>query len=284
MIESTCSVCLLLTLSCNRGKVGRVESAHAENAPIRGDQVVVEQTAAVFFEGRVVAIDGQRLRVQTASNDESLSVAASDAYRLASARMEQRPGRFAICGPGPAEWVACRVEGLDGANVRVVDAMGQASLLTPERVLSPTPVTELNLRRHFERASARATFIREVERAGRPQPPAGWKPAARDRVLAHHAAGWYTGRIEEVDDEAISVVWEADKRTSELTLSQVVPEPPYSGPLKRGDFVLVRPPRSSEAWTPTKVVAVVAAELDVLDVNGERRRVPAREIVPLGRP
>jgi hypothetical protein len=277
--------CAQLCVSCNRSKVGSAESARIENMPRRGDRVVVEQTAAVFFEGRVLAVDGQRLRVQTATKGDSLSVETSDVYLLSAARHPQQAGQLAICGTGAAEWMGCRVERIDGSEVRVVDANGQTTRVTSERVLVPTPVTELNLERHFELAKDRKSFVRAVERAGQPRTPANWKPAAGQRVLAHHDSGWFSAKVDELDDDEISVRWEADQRISEVHRDQIVPEPPYPRTLaKRGDFVLVRPPLSSQAWAPNKVVAVNGAELEVMNVNGERRSLLTRDVVPLGAP
>jgi hypothetical protein len=283
-MHGACSVCTLLTPSCDRGKLGSAPAALAENTPARGEHVVIEQTAAVFFEGRVLAVGGQGLRVQATSNGDALSVAHSDVYRLSGARREQRVGHFAICGRAPSEWVGCRIERVEGSQVRVVDAQGQSALLAAERVLSPTPVTELNLRRYFERVQERVTFARAAERAGTPRAPANWKPSAHERVLARNGAHWYSARVRELDDEDVTVLWEFDERPAELTLSDLVPAPPYVSGLKRGDFVLVRPELQSHAWAASKVVARNGAELEVVDINGARQSVSAREVVPLQRP
>jgi hypothetical protein len=123
-----------------------------------------------------------------------------------------------------------------------------------------------------------------VERAGSPQAPGGWKPALRQRVLARHDGGWFSGIIDDVSEDSVSVRWEADQRVSELGLEQIIPHPPYAGTLKRGDFVLARPLLVTHAWAPVKVVAVSGAELEIANVNGDRRRLTARDVVPLRSP
>ena len=280
-LRTTCGVCVLLTLSCNRSKAGRAESARAENAPARGERVVVEQTAAVFFEGRVLSVDGERLRVQTTNAGETLQVSTSDAYALTRAGREPRSSGFAICGTLPAEWQACQVVRREGATMHVLDAKGQALAVPRDRVLSPTPVTELNLRRHFQRLGERKSFVQALERAGRPAAPHGWKPNLHERVLGRHEGAWFSAIVSDVEDETAEVRWQADDRVSELGFEQLIPEPPYSAPLKRGDFVLARPAQVSQAWAPVKVVAVTGSELETVNVNGERRRVGTREVVPL---
>jgi hypothetical protein len=278
---ATCGVCVLLTLSCNRSKAGRAESARAENAPTRGERVVVEQTAAVFFEGRVLSVDGERLRVQTANTGETLQVSTSDAYALSRAGREPRSSGFAICGTESTEWQACQVVRKEGASVHVLDAKGQALAVPKHRVLPPTPVTELNLRRHFQRLGERRSFVQALERAGRPAAPQGWKPSMHERVLGRHEGAWFSAVVSDVEDETAEVRWRADDRITELTFEQLVPEPPYTSPLKRGDFVLAPPAQGNQAWAPVKVVAVSGSELETVNVNGERRRVGTREVVPL---
>ncbi|HEY6559389.1 MAG TPA: hypothetical protein VI072_19020 [Polyangiaceae bacterium] len=249
--------------------------------PSRGERVVVEQTAAVFFEGRVLSVDGERLRVQTSHAGETLQVASSDAYALSRVGREPRGSGFAICGVPPAEWQACQVVRKQGATVHVLDASGQPLSVPSNRVLSPTPVTELNLRRHFQRLGERKSFAQALERAGRPAAPQGWKPNLHERVLGRHEGAWFSAIVADVEDETAEVRWRADDRVSELTFEQLVPEPPYALPLKRGDFVLARPAQTNQAWAPVKVVAVSGPELETINVNGERRRIGTRDCVPL---
>lgn len=244
--------------------------------------MVVEQTAAIFFEGRVLRVDGGRLRVQTSEDTEALTVANGDVYRLVAAPRERRAGRFAICGKPSGEWFGCRVEQPHGRELRVLDSDGRHSTLSEERVLAATPVTELNLKRYFERARERANFMRAAARAGQPKPPPGWKPALRERVLGHYSSGWYSAKIETLDEDRAALRSEFDRQGSELTLSDVVPEPPYPEPLRRGDFVLVRPKIASLPWTVRKVAGVDPGNVQVIDMNSNRQTIPLRDVVPLG--
>ncbi|HMJ11254.1 MAG TPA: hypothetical protein VK524_07585, partial [Polyangiaceae bacterium] len=236
---------------------------------------------AIFFEGRVLAVEGERLRVQTTRTGDSLLVATSDAYAFSRSGREPRGSGFAICGTGPAQWQACQVVRKQGGSVHAMDADGQSVTVPRERVLSPTPVTELNLRRHFQRLGERKSFVQALERAGRPAAPQAWKPNLHERVLARHEGAWFSAIVSDVEDESAEVRWQSDERLSELTFEQLVPEPPYTVALKRGDFVLARPLQANQAWAPVKVVAISGPELETINVNGERRRVGSREVVPL---
>lgn len=73
----------------------------------RGDHVVAERAGAEFFEGRVLAADGDHLRVQAVGGNDSLNVLASDVYRLPQAARELSPNQLLIAG---VKRVGCRAE------------------------------------------------------------------------------------------------------------------------------------------------------------------------------
>lgn len=269
---------LLLGGGC-RAERGGSPPPEAARGLARGDHVVIESAAAEFFEGRVTEADSDRLRVQRLGDGESLSVSAADAYRLPSTTTPA-PG-LAICKSGDAGWVACRVESIGGARVRAHDVRDRPLELATEHVLTPNAVTELNLRHAFARSRRHADFERAVTRAGRPRPPAGWRPGPRERVLASDGTGWYSARIRELEDERVHVVWKADERVTELPRGEVVPEPPYRRTPARGQIVLVRPRVAAGPWAPVRVVAT-SGSIVVEDADGSRRTVAARDVVPLG--
>lgn len=280
-----------MTLGC-RDESREPASVRRAVPPSRGETVVVEQTAAVFFEARVVAAEGGRLRVQAADGDETTTVSASDVYRLVPAataeggeRTALQPSAYAICRSAPQRWVACRVERATDALVTAVTDAGERLELTRDAVLAPSPVTELNLRRHFERTRERREFAEARARAGEPRAPADYRPLPRERVLARAEQGWYTAYVREVGDDGVSVTWQSDRAVSVVSTEAVVPEPPYPAEFRRGDFVLVRPPTPALPWEAVLVRAVGQDELRVVDIEGRQRSVSAREVVPLaGKP
>jgi hypothetical protein len=242
---------------------------------------VVEQSAAEFFEGQVVGVEANRLRVQTADEEESVDVAPDDAYRLPPAAHEFAVGDFAICGTSPMRWRACRVETVSADALVVRDSAGKESRLPRGRVLDPTKLTELNLRRYFDRVEKRRAFARAVGGAGMPRAPRGWRPSPHERVLGYQGKAWYSASIHEIEDDALHVRWRSDGRVTELTKPHVVPEPPYQPPPARGDFGLLRPTRPAQPWQPVRVVASNPEGLVVIGVDGHRRPAELRDVVPL---
>jgi hypothetical protein len=260
------------------------EAPRGEVAPSsvrRGDRVVVEAAAARFFEAQVLEVKGDQLRVQSAELRESVLVSASDVYRLPAPSREVHPGDPAICNATAGTWVACQVLAVDAHGIDVQLLEGDRRRLDRTVVLAPTDLTAMNLRRSFERSSARAAFRTAVMRAGRPHAPAGWKPSPRQRVLGLRDPVWYSATIHEIDDDQIFVRWDVDGRISELGPSDVAPEPPYEPPPAHGQYVLVRPPASGQPWKPVRIESVDADVWVVVDVDGERRTVAARDLVPL---
>ena len=274
------SILALLGLlsACRRSDAPKPSPSEPESFA-RGDRVVVELSAAEFFEARVIDVEAAKLRVQHKRDGTSHDVARSDVYRVPPEDDAPTTG-FAICRID-ARWVGCKIESGTGERRSVRDANDASFELARNDVLAPTSLTELNLRRLFERSKRRAEFERAVAGAGAPRVPAGWRPMPRERVLASDGKGWYAARIREIEDDRLHVEWRADERVTELEKSAVIPEPPYRETPPRGRIVLVRPSVPAGAWVPMRVVAS-GAEIVVEDASGEQRSVPARDVVPLG--
>jgi hypothetical protein len=247
----------------------------------RGEHVVVEPSAAEFFEARVIEIAPNELRVQAVSGGESRRVAPGDVHRITA--LAAPPTGIAICRKSPARWVACRVDEVRARRVSAVDLAGGQLSISTDDVLAPSGVTELNLRHAFRGSERRIEFETAVARAGSPSAPQGWRPSPRERVLARDGRAWYSARIHEIEDERLHVRWQTDERISELTYADVVPEPPYRGTPARGAIVLVRPSLAAQAWAPMRVQQS-GVDLVVEDAQGEKKTVAARDVVPLARP
>jgi len=271
----------VIALCSGCGKKPGSPTPAADQSVARGDRVVIEQTAATFFEGRVLAVDGQRLRVQKADEGDPLTVESSDAYRLPPPARDHRAGELAICSTGGTRWIGCRLEQQNGGAWRARGSAGETFEVDAPRLLSPTPVTELNLRRHFDRAEQRERFARDAERAGQPRAPSGWRPQARRRVVARHGSGWFSATVHEIEDERLHVIFVSDARTAELAYGDVVPEPPYARPLRTGDFALLRPEAVAQAWQPVRIERATPAGFRVADIGGATREVQNTDLLPL---
>jgi hypothetical protein len=271
---------LALTLSaaaCSRHRHGVTGAAPSIE---RGDRVVIEQTAAQFFEGRVLAVSGDMLKIQTADRPDSLEVHRADAYRLPPAAHQFRPGDLAICEMTAEHWTACRVDAT-AAQLSVTGVVGRQTALSSDRVLAPTPVTRLNLQQRFQTAQVQAAFQRGLEQAGRPHAPKDWVPDRREHVLAERPDGWYSATVHRIRDKSLTVIFRGDRRSTELQYASVVPEPPYSVPLAPGDYLLARPVSLSEPWKPVRVTSAVPDSISAVDIDGNKVTLSPHDAVPL---
>jgi len=249
---------------------------------VRGDRVVAEQSAAQFFEGRVLSVQEDRLRLQAIGGSDSLNVVASDVYRLPPAMHELTLNMLAICSRGEA-WLPCRLSRISGSALQARSASGEVFDLPRDHLLVPSALTELNLKRYFARSEAEQAFVRAAQRAGEPRSEPGWRPALRERLLVKVGAEWFTGYVREIDSDTAQVALSSPQRGAAVPLSALNAEPPSSfvSELRRGDFVLFRPETPSEPWRRMQVRALNDAELKLADAAGTSRSATVREVVPL---
>jgi hypothetical protein len=274
------SIACLFATSCGRDKVQQAGDP-PDASLARGDYVVVEPEAAHFFEARVLAVEGPRLRVQRVEGGDTAMVATADIYRLPPARAEYKVGDFAVCRARETRWVGCRVESAVSTTVVARDAEGGRFEVDASRMLLPNSVTELNLRRQFERADRRSQFQREIAQAGTPHSPPNWRPSPRDRVIVRDEAGWYSATVQEIDDDGIAVAWQIDQRVTKVSRSSIVPEPSDSQVLRSGQFALLRPEGPAQPWRPVRIESTRGGAISVTDLNGQRRTAAPRDLVPL---
>lgn len=267
-------------LGCARHRTGSTQTKPA--GPKRGDHIVIEQTAAEFFEARVLAAHGETLEVQTTEGGDFRRVQTSDAYRLPPPPHAFRTGDLAICSARAGHWEPCRIEAVKGSRIDAVDGKGGHLQLAPSAVLAPTALTRLDLQRYFELARRHQAFAHAAAAAGRPRAPKGWRPEPHEQVLARHDSRWYSATIHEVDDDVLRVRWRADSRISELPYDAVVPAPPYNHEIHRGEFVLARPTSLAVPWQPVEVIAVGPDSVQVSNIDGDHRSLRPTDVVPLG--
>ncbi len=272
-------VCGLLS-AC--GKRDAADNPAPAEVYVRGDRVVAEQSAAQFFEGRVLSAQGDRLRLQAIGGNDSLNVVASDVYRLPPATHELTANMLAICGRGEV-WLPCRLAKISGSALQARSVSGEVFDLTRDHVLAPSALTELNLKRYFARSEAEQAFAHAAERAGDPRPEPGWRPALRERLLVKVGADWFTGYVREIDGDTAQVTLSSPQRSATVPLSALSAEPPSSfvSELRRGDFVLFRPETPSQPWARMQVRALNDAELKLGDASGTLKSATVREVVPL---
>jgi hypothetical protein len=146
----------------------------------------------------------------------------------------------------------------------------------------PSALTELNLRRYFERREAQLSFARSAERAGDPRPEPGWHPAAHERLLVKLGPDWFTAYVHELGDDTVLVTLSSG-RSAEVPTTQLVAEPPAGSinDLRRGDFVLLRPDSPSQPWARWQIHAVDDKEIKLGDATGTQRSASIRDVLVL---
>jgi hypothetical protein len=249
--------------------------------PERGEMVVVETSAAQFVVGRVIAHDGDRLRVQAALTGTSMDTRAAEVYRLNAGR-PTRSGQLAICRVSAEHWIACRTEAVTPDELLISEATGEQHRVRPSDALVPTELTLLNLERHFARAEDARKFLRGTDGAGLPRIPSEWRPRLFARVLASINGRWYSVRVRELGHERVYVAWQADERVTEVPRAALVPEPPYDFVARRGTYVLARPSSPALPWEVSCIEGILAPDrVSVRNATGDRRDLSTGDLVPL---
>lgn len=270
-----------LAMAC-RADPSTTTKKDAEVSLERGDLVVVERAAAEFFQARVLSVSDATVRVQTSEDGEPLIVARSDAYRVPSGSHAFAVSDPAICAERGAHWSPCRIAAEDLGGFSVVLDTGAVGHLDRLAVLAPSAVTALNIVRHFDATLAHRRFDAEARAAGSPVRPAGWIPERREPVIAGRHGEWFSAHVAELlDDGGVRVVWDGEQHADAVPGVQVVPGPPVSRGQPRTEFALARPASASEPWERVRIEAVGPDQAVVVGVDGAKRRLDVRGLVPL---
>lgn len=278
---------LALVFGCKKGgdESSRARSSRLHGPAFeRGDRVVAELVGGEFFEGRVLAITGERLRIERLRTREAFTAAPGDLYRLPARLAPKEVGRLAICGTASEEWIGCRIARVSDGELEVTTLDDRTLTLAPSAVLAASQVTELNLKQRFERRAARAQFLAEALAAGEPAPPAGYRPSIQARVVAPRQGRWWSAAVLGLDDEdeEVTLRFLGDGLEQTLPRVSVVPESGANAAPTRGAFVLVRPSSPADPWWRARVVATLESEARIVDGDGDERSVGFRDLLPLG--
>jgi hypothetical protein len=276
------SLCLLPLGSSACTARSEVTAKKRARSPERGDSVVIEPTAATFFQARVLDRDGARLRVQHATTGRVVTAAVEDAYLPLPRQPEPLPrGAFAICRLASERWLPCRVVADGSASTRVDTTEQSGVSIDRAAVIVPGALTELNIKRHFLAAGRQKDFAAAVEQAGNPATPGQWRPAVGDRVVARHQGRWYSATVRHLNGESVSVQWLGDRTDSDVDSTAVAPEPPYALLPERGRVALTRPESPNQPWSPVRVLGVNPPALIVVGADDDKRTLDRDDVVPL---
>jgi hypothetical protein len=270
---------VLTGTSCSRERDSEIAPvAHLK----RGDRVVVEPTAADFFEARLLEVDGTKLRLQRSDSGDVLTVGGADVYRLGERSSRLTASSFAVCELEPHRWLSCQIERVTLNGFVVVDTNGQKCELDRAKVLEPTGLSEMNIRRRFEDVVRRRAFSASISSAGQPRKVAGWTPAPHRLVLAERDGHWYGAKVVETGDSLVVLVWDGQKDSAELPKAVVMPQPPACGLPQRGDRALRRPTGHGAPWEAVVVVGLDGADVTIENIERVRFIVDVGDLCPLG--
>jgi hypothetical protein len=251
-----------------------------------GDHVVIESSAATFVEGSISAVGREHVTVALGATNESLERLRSDIYLLPPAprAAPAEPGSFGICRMGDGHWRACRVETASGSGASVGDDDAGRAVGGWGALLSPTPLTELNIRQRFDRNAKRRAFQQGARAAGRPRPAHGWRPSPDELVLAQRDGAWVGAKVRTLLKQGlVRVVWDDDKRMTDFNVREIIPQPPVEIAPMVGSYVLARPQAGEPTWTVVRIESVGGMNLVVSNEVGDQIRTTVRDVLPLDR-
>ena len=218
-------VTFVVVLGCSNRTLDR--SQPKSTLPRRGDQVLIESSAAQFYQARVISEETMRLRVQAVPSGDTTFVPIADVYRLPAKVMQLAPHSLAICNIDHERWVACRVAEAGARSANVNDVNESSYQLPWPKILSPNALTELNLKRLFDRARDQRDFEHDMSKAGPPRLVPGWQPTTGKPVIAKVDGKWWLSTIVSERHGQVRITFSATDRMLDVARNDVAPEPPY---------------------------------------------------------
>ena len=271
-----------LALACACSHRPHESAQSTSTSPRRGDRVLVESNAAQFYEARVISESAEKLRVQAVPSGDTALVQASDTYRLPAKASSLAVQALAICNVDGVRWIACRIANPSAGGTIVNDVNEKAYDISWSQVVAPNPMTELNLKRLFDKAGELHDFEHEMAKAGPPRSVPGWQPMAGRNVLANLDGQWWLAVVVSSKHGKFRIRLAGTDRSADVEKGNMVPEPPYPMDVsQKSRQALLRPASVGQPWGTVRLVSFDALEAVVEDVGRGRRTVPVRDVYPL---
>ena len=281
--ESRASVTLIaciVTIACSRQKQNSDDVAAPQFQ--RGDRVLVESSAANFYEAQVLGVETSKLRVQALPSGDTALIPVSDVYRLSDKPSQLPHPSLAICSSQKERWFGCTITSADGGGAEVSDIDGLTYRLSWNQIIQPNALTELNLKRLFDKANEQHDFEQELTHAGAPNTTPGWRPLPGKAVLARIEGKWWSAIVVSEKREKFRVKFLGSDRQLEVEHADLASEPPYPMEIsQKSRFALLRPTNPNLPWSTVRLVSVDSLESVIESVGSKRRTVPVRDICPL---
>ena len=228
---------------------------------------------------------GSRLKVQSRVGGDIATVQAGNVYKLPPNTTLLAARALAICNIGNSRWVACRVSKSDSTGADLEDALANIYHLPWAQVIAPGALTELNLKRLFDKSAENRDFERDVARAGNPQILPGWIPVSSKSALVKVGGQWHIATILGERRGFARVKLAGTRHEIETSRDLVAAEPPYPLEiLRKSRFALVRPSNQTDPWRLVRLVSSDTLECTIEDFESGRRTAPVRDVCPLDSP
>ncbi len=277
------AISVLIGAACSHRSEDRAKLKSA--APLRGDRVLVESNAAHFYEARVISEEATRLRVQAVPSGDTALVQIADTYRLPAQAAHFALHSLAICNIDREHWVGCKIAGVTTSEATVNDVNQNSYQLPFSQILMPNALTELNLKRSFDKAAEQREFEHDMAKAGSPRQVPGWLPSPGKSIIAKVDNKWWLSLVVAEKHGKLRIKFAGTDRVLDVSHSEVAPEPPYPMEIsQRSKIVLIRPASANQPWLPARLISVDALEALVEDLARGRRTVPVRDVCPLEGP
>ncbi|MBM4359271.1 MAG: hypothetical protein FJ096_14310 [Deltaproteobacteria bacterium] len=264
-------------------------AAAEEGALAVGTEVVAATGQNSFTQGKVTAIDGSKITYEYGEPDAktskrpTYSVDKAKVFLLgAPPKAAPKVGDFVIAKSATGQWSGCEVKTAEGDVLGCEDWFGKANNVDAKTTIVPDAVTSADIRQSLARSAKHRAFETAAKAAGKPATPKGWKPKAKDVVVALFAgSSWHGATVEKVDGEKISIKWDSPawKEPVEKALSELVPAPKNPAAAKEGGYVMLPPKSLGFSWEFRKVVSVKKDTAEVLDKDDQKSTVNLKDVL-----
>lgn len=274
------------------GSAAPAATAKADaNALAVGKVVVATSAPNSFTEGKVAAIEGNKVTYEygepdkTTNKRSSYSVDKTKAFVVGDGlKAAAKVGEFLIAKNATGSWVGCEVKTAEGGVYGCEDWYGKVNNVDGKSAIKPDAVTSADIKQSLAKAAKHRAFDTEAQAAGKPVKPKGWKPKAKDAVVVAFAgSSWYGGTVEKVDGAKVTIKWDSTvwKDPAEKADNEVMPLPKAAQKTEAGQFVIVQPKFAGSSWDYRKVVSVTKDSAEVIDKDDNKSTVSLKELLPI---
>ncbi|MCB1023537.1 MAG: DUF4537 domain-containing protein [Acidobacteria bacterium] len=256
----------------------------AAATPKKGDKVVALWSAKSYYDGVIEEIgsDNSKMTIKWDDGSSLTEVESSNVFPRPKddAKPKVEVGDIVLAKEQDStRWDGAKISAVNGSDfvVKLLAGGSEKTLKGNEIIKLPASNAEV-----LKDSEASNEFL-EKAHAKNPTPPENYKPRKGDMVLALWSTNsWWSGKVEAVKDDKITVAWEDGSSPSDIDINKVMPLPNASNTKlpEKEQYVLAKP-ESGTKWEYAQAVSVEDNAVTVKDANNKERKLKAGEVVPL---